>query len=127
MRGPFAPRAVPLSGSRSARFDAEVVRAVERLQRGFPELSEVDVAVEEVPPWPRRDGAPDPVSLGRVTASTNDEPSRITVHRRPIELRTGPGEQRYDLIADVVAELVAELLELSPEEVDQDYDRGGAA
>lgn len=120
-RGPLAPRPVPIMRSRSESFDADVVHALERLQARLPELAEVELVVAEVPPGPRRDGSPDPVPLGAVSQPAVGAPAVLTVHRKPIELRTRPGTDRCELIADVVAELVAELLGIAPEAVDDDY------
>lgn len=121
LRGPLAPRPVPLSRSRAEVFDEDVVAAVERLQATLPELADVAVVVAEVPPGPRHDGSPDPVALGQAVAATATDPARMTVFRKPIELRAQPGAARSDLIADVVAELAAELLGVAPEAVDPSY------
>ncbi|MEI8082648.1 MAG: metallopeptidase family protein [Actinomycetes bacterium] len=102
-------------------FDELVIEAIERILTALPELEDVDVVVEEVPPAPRLSGAPDPVSLGRVEPPTARSSAQIVVHRRPIELRSSPGVEREDLVGDVVAELVAELFGLSPGQVDPDY------
>ncbi len=126
LRGPLAPRAVPLVHSRTAAFDAEVVQALERLQARLPELAECELVVAEVPPGPLRDGSPDPVPLGSATQARTGTPACLTVYRKPIELRTRPGGLRSDLIADVVVELVAELLGITPHEVDHDYVQHGA-
>lgn len=125
LRGPLAPRAVPLSRSRAAAFDDDVVQALERLQARLPELAEVELVVAEVPPGPLRDGSPDPVPLGSVSQAGTDAPACLTVYRKPVELRARPGALRGDLIADVVAELVAELLGITPHSVDHDYLRHG--
>lgn len=122
IRGMLAPRAIPISRSRSEAFDYEVIQAVERLQRALPELVAVEVAVDEVPPAARRDGSPDPVPLGRIERARAGVAARLTLHRRPIELRSAPGVERNDLIADTIAELVAELFGLAPRDVDPDYD-----
>ena len=111
---------MPISRSRAAEFDDFVVSSVERLQRAYPELAEVEVLVDEVPPRERRDGSADPVELGRVHPSINGRPAQLVIHRRPIELRTA-GIAREELVHDTVTELVAELYGLSPQEVDPDY------
>ena len=41
MRGPLAPRQVPISLSRSEVFDEYVRESVERLERRWPQLDEV--------------------------------------------------------------------------------------
>jgi len=116
-----APAVLPMSRSRVAEFDARVLEVVERIQTAHPELLEVEIAVEEAPPAPRRDGSPDPVLLGSVTRG-GPGPARITLYRRPIELRSVGAVERADLVADTVVELVAELTGLSPVALDADYD-----
>lgn len=121
MRGTMAPVTVPMSASRSQRFDEIVVTAIERIERAFPELGEVEVLIEEVPPHELRDGSPDPIPLGRITESVGTRPAQLIVHRRPIEIRTTPGAQRDDLVNDTVTELVAALYGLAPSQIDPDY------
>jgi predicted Zn-dependent protease with MMP-like domain len=121
MRGTMAPVTVPMSASRSQRFDEIVVTAIERIERAFPELGEVEVLIEEVPPNELRDGSPDPIPLGRITESMGMQPAQLIVHRRPIEIRTAPGAQRDDLVSDTVTELVAALYGLAPSQIDPDY------
>ncbi len=122
VRGPLAPQAIPMSRSRSAIFDGLVLEAVERIERSLPELEDIEILVEEVPPSPVRGGAPDPISLGRIANAQGGQPARVIVHRRPIELRSTPGMEREDLVGDVITELVAELFGLPPQQVDPDYD-----
>lgn len=124
LRGPLTPPTLPIATSRAAAFDALVVESVERIQRSLPELEDVEVVVEEVPPAARRDGAADPVTLGRVELAGAGRPAQLVVHRRPVELRCAPGAERLDLVHDVVAELVAELFGLAPQQVDPDYNGG---
>lgn len=114
---------MPISRSRGAEFDDFVVSSVERLQQAYPELSEVEVLVDEVPSRERRDGSADPVELGRVWPSLGGRPARLVIHRRPIELRAS-GMAREELVHDTVTELVAELFGLSPQEIDPDYSGG---
>jgi predicted Zn-dependent protease with MMP-like domain len=121
IRGTIAPATMPFSASRSQRFDEIVVTAVERIERAFPELGEVEVLIEEVPPRELRDGSPDPIPLGRITEATGSRPSQLIVYRRPIEIRTIPGVQRDDLVNDTVTELVAGLYGLAPSHIDPDY------
>ena len=105
-------------------FDELVIDSVDRIQLAIPELEDVEVMVEDVPPSRRRDGAPDPVPLGRVEPRIGTAPAQLIVHRRPIELRSAPGAEREDLVHDVVAELIAELFGLAPQQVDPDYNGG---
>ncbi|NQU36402.1 MAG: metallopeptidase family protein [Actinobacteria bacterium] len=121
VRGTITPSTVPISASRAQRFDEIVIAAIERIEGAFPELGEVEVLIEEVPPEELRDGSPDPIPLGRVTTSVGARPAQLIVHRRPIEIRTVLGSQRDDLVNDTVTELVAALYGLSPSQIDPDY------
>jgi hypothetical protein len=128
MRGPLAPRQVPIALSRSELFDDYVRESVERLERRWPQLEEVEFAVQEVPaPLP---GEPEPsiddvradeVPLGRLVAAEKGRPARIVVYRRPVEIRAKGREERAALVHDVMVEQVAELLGVEPEAVDPRY------
>jgi predicted Zn-dependent protease with MMP-like domain len=123
MRGPVAPPQVPLSISRAEGFDDLVRDSVSRLERHWPQLAGVEFAVQEVP---RADeGELDElavtVPLGRVSASKGGLPDRITIYRRPVEIRTRNRDERALLVHEVVVEQVAELLGVEPESVDPRY------
>ncbi|WP_037910305.1 metallopeptidase family protein [Actinacidiphila yeochonensis] len=121
MRGPIAPPQVPLALSRAEAFDDLVRDAADRLERRWPQLADVEFAVQDVP-LPQ-DGAAEgePVPLGRLIAAAKDRPSRIVVYRRPVEIRAKSRDERALLVHEVVVEQVAELLGLSPENVDPKY------
>lgn len=125
MRGPIAPPQVPLSVSRSEAFDDLVRDAADRLERRWPQLAEVEFAVQEVPPADAAvpDGllGADTVPLGRLVPAGRDTPHRIVVYRRPVEIRAKSQEERALLVHEIVVEQVAELLGLSPENVDPRY------
>ncbi|MEI2728673.1 MAG: metallopeptidase family protein [Candidatus Nanopelagicales bacterium] len=121
LRGTLAPATMPVSRSRAANFDELVLSAVERIQQAYPELADVEIRVEEVPLRERRDGSPDPVSLGRLHLAVAGRPAQLIIHRRPIELRAPVGTEREDLVNDTVTELVAQLFGLSPIQIDPDY------
>jgi hypothetical protein len=129
MRGPIAPPQVPLALSRSELFDDLVRDAADRLERHWPQLADVEFAVQEVP-WPAADAGDgdhsdgDRVPLGRLISARKDSPNRIVVYRRPVEIRAKSREERALLVHDVVVEQVAELLGLSPENVDPRYGEG---
>lgn len=129
MRGPIAPPQVPLALSRAEVFDDLVRDAVDRLERRWPQLAEVEFAVQEVP-WPvddQRHGTASPdgkVPLGRLFGARKGSPNRIVVYRRPVEIRAKSRDERALLVHDVVVEQVAELLGLSPESVDPRYGEG---
>jgi hypothetical protein len=125
LRGPLAPPQVPLSLSRSEQFDDFVRESVERLERRWPRLAEVEFAVQDVPtPLPGEpeqdpEGArADDVPLGRLIPSGPDRPDRIVVFRRPVETRAKGREDRAALVHEVVMEQVAELLGIDLDEVD---------
>jgi hypothetical protein len=117
LRGPLAPPEVPLTLTRSEQFDEMVLDSVERLERRWPQLAGVEFAVEEVPPPGAEAWSADPVPLGRVVRAGRDEPARIVVYRRPLEVRAGRAD-RGQLVHEIVVEQVADLLGLDPETVD---------
>ncbi len=128
MRGPIAPPQVPLSVSRAEAFVDLVHDSAERLERRWPQLASVDFVVREVP-VPGEDGEPGEalfldggsVPLGRYVAARGDDPDRIVIYRRPVEIRTKNRDDRALLVHEVVVEQVAELLGLAPESVDPRY------
>lgn len=123
IRGPLGPPVLPIVRSRSERFDALVVAAVDILEQSVPELADVDVVVEDIPPGPSRKGRFDPIDLGHCRGPEGEFPARITVYRRPIEMRSAAGVARERLVRESLVELVAELLGRSPAEVDAQYSR----
>ncbi|AJC58006.1 hypothetical protein GZL_05431 [Streptomyces sp. 769] len=126
MRGPIAPPQVPLSVSRADAFTDLVYDSRDRLERRWPQLTQVDFLVLEVPEF-GPDGDPDPlaeeesVPLGRVLPSGGGFRDRIVIYRRPVEIRTKNRDERALLVHEVVVEQVAELLGLAPESVDPRY------
>jgi hypothetical protein len=129
MRGPIAPPQVPLSTSRADAFTNLVEDSVERLERRWPQLAEVQFLVLDVPPTAATDAAGEPewpedaVPLGSVLTAKDGREARIVVYRRPVELRTKSREERAGLVHEIVVEQVAELLGLTPESVDPRYDQ----
>jgi hypothetical protein len=130
MRGPVAPPQVPLSASRAETFRDLVLDSVERLERRWPQLAEVEFLVTDVPfresPGPGDDGdlaawSDEAVPLGRAVPAGKEHPARILVYRRPVEIRTKNRDERALLVHEVVVEQVAELLGLAPESVDPRY------
>ncbi|MEZ0093480.1 metallopeptidase family protein [Streptacidiphilus sp. EB129] len=125
LRGPLAPPQVPLSLSRSEQFDDYVRESVERLERRWPQLAEVEFAVQDVPvPLP---GEPEPepselradeVPLGRLFPAEKGRPARIVVYRRPVETRAKGRDDRAALVHEIVVEQVAELLGMDPDAID---------
>ncbi|WP_274559205.1 metallopeptidase family protein [Streptomyces spiramyceticus] len=126
MRGPVAPPQVPLSTSRAAAFGDLVQDSVERLERRWPQLAEVDFLVLDVPPAAGGGEGPDMwpsehVPLGGMMPATSAHPARIVVYRRPVEIRTKSRDERALFVHEIVVEQVAELLGLAPESVDPRY------
>ncbi|MEU2059946.1 metallopeptidase family protein [Streptomyces sp. NPDC013455] len=126
MRGPIAPPQVPLAASRAEVFADLVQDSVERLERRWPQLADIDFLVLEVP---RLDGRGDQaaawsdeaVPLGGIIPARDGRRARVVVYRRPVEIRTKGRDERAALVHEVVVEQVAELLGLTPETVDPRY------
>ncbi|WP_079176869.1 metallopeptidase family protein [Streptomyces sp. MUSC 14] len=124
MRGPIAPPQVPLSASRAEVF-ADLVRdSVERLERRWPQLADIEFLVLEVPRLDARGDqawSDEAVPLGGVVPARDGRQARVVVYRRPVEIRTKGRDERAALVHEVVVEQVAELLGLTPETVDPRY------
>ncbi|MEU6366031.1 metallopeptidase family protein [Streptomyces sp. NPDC046931] len=123
MRGPIAPPQVPLAASRAEAFADLVQDSVERLERRWPQLADIDFVVLEVP---RLDGpgqawSDEAVPLGGTVPAGDGRRARVVVYRRPVEIRTKGRDERAALVHEVVVEQVAELLGLTPETVDPRY------
>lgn len=124
MRGPIAPPQVPLAASRAEAFADLVQDSVERLERRWPQLAEIDFLVQEVP---RLDAPDNPtwndeaVPLGGTVPARDGRRARVVVYRRPVEIRTKGRDERAALVHEVVVEQVADLLGLTPETVDPRY------
>ncbi|PWI07584.1 hypothetical protein DIZ27_26595 [Streptomyces sp. NWU339] len=123
MRGPIAPPQVPLAASRAETFADLVQDSVERLERRWPQLADIDFLVLEVP---RLDGpglrwSDEAVPLGGTVPGREGHPARVVIYRRPVEIRTKGRDERAALVHEVVVEQVAELLGLTPETVDPRY------
>lgn len=111
---------MPLSLTRAEQFDELVLDSVERLERKWPQLAGVEFAVEEVPPPGAELWSDDPVPLGRVVRAGRDEPARIVVYRRPLEVRAPVRVDLGLLVHEIMIEQVADLLGLDPEIIDPD-------
>ncbi len=113
--------------SRSDRFDELVRDAIASLERRWSaELSEVEFAVEDVPPPETGseagvvadETAGGPVPLGRLLPAGAGAPARVVVYRRPLEARGHGRHDLADLVHEVVVDQVAQLLGLDPDVVD---------
>ncbi|MGW3203149.1 metallopeptidase family protein [Streptomyces sp. NPDC001135] len=124
MRGPIAPPQVPLAASRADVFADLVQDSVDRLERRWPQLADIDFLVLEVPRLEGRDEqawSDEAVPLGGVVPARDGRRARVVVYRRPVEIRTKGRDERAALVHEVVVEQVAELLGLTPETVDPRY------
>lgn len=136
LRGLLYPADLPAAKSRSERFDALVLEALEPIEaRWRTELTGLDVAVDDVPELrPGADRSPDDdqgvlgdgdVPLARLVPAGVDrrgQPTRarIVVYRRPLEVRARDGADLADLVHDVLVEQVAAYLGLDPDIVEGD-------
>ena len=127
------PPTLPAAKTRAERFDAMVLEALEPIeQRWGTELTELDLAVDDVPEvdetspdevvWQAGVLADVGVPLAQlVPAGVDPEglPSRarIVLYRRPLEFRAMDREDLADLVHDVIIEQVANLLGVDPDEL----------
>lgn len=136
LRGQLYPSTLPAARSRSERFDALVLEALEPIeQRWHHELVQLDVAVDDVPEITGTD--PNLVSWGSDVVEDGNVPlarlvpagvdrrglptrARIVLYRRPLEARARDGADLADLVHDVLVEQVAGYLGLDPTVIDGD-------
>jgi predicted Zn-dependent protease with MMP-like domain len=136
LRGRLAPPSVtvagtvvpvPLSRTRSERFDDLVRDAISALeQRWAAELVGVEFAVEDVPPpgsgWDEGvvadETAGGPVPLGRLLLPSPGRAPRVVLYRRPLEARATDRGDLGSLVHEVVVDQVAQLLGLDPDVID---------
>ncbi|GAA2339292.1 metallopeptidase family protein [Saccharopolyspora halophila] len=134
LRGPLYPSSVPVSRSRAQRFDALVLQALEPIeQRWHAELTQLDVAVDEVPEvgttrpdkvvWDDDVVVDANVPLARLVPAGVDRrglptQARIVLYRRPLEARARDGTDMADLLHDVLVEQVATYLGLDPDVIE---------
>jgi predicted Zn-dependent protease with MMP-like domain len=128
------PPTLPAAKTRAERFDAMVLEALEPIeQRWGSELTELDLAVDDVPEvdetspddvvWQAGVLADVGVPLAQlVPAGVDPEglPSRarIVLYRRPLEARARGGADLAELLHEVLIEQVAEYLNIEPDAVD---------
>lgn len=133
MRGPLAPRTLPLRRTPVEEFDALVMDSVMVIERRlsdalgskFTDLRHIEFAVDEVPPESQHydtdivedHGVPlsklYPAQPGTVAAAP-----RIVLYRRPIELRAESKIETEALVRSVLAEQLSSLLNLPPDDLD---------
>ncbi|WP_019855375.1 metallopeptidase family protein [Actinopolyspora mortivallis] len=130
LRGPLYPSSLPAAKSRSQRFDALVLEALEPIeQRWQTELTQLDVAVDEVPEvegtspesvvWGDDVVLDSNVPLARLVPAGVDRRglptrARIVLYRRPLEARARNRADLVDLLYEVLVEQVANYLGLDP-------------
>jgi predicted Zn-dependent protease with MMP-like domain len=128
------PSTIPAAKTRAERFDAMVLEALEPIeQRWGAELTELDLAVDEVPEvdetspdevvWQAGVLADVGVPLAQLVPAGVDpegQPSRarIVLYRRPLEARARGGADLADLLHEVLVEQVAEYLNIEPDAVE---------
>jgi predicted Zn-dependent protease with MMP-like domain len=138
MRGPLLPPTVPGWRSRAERFDMAVLEAYEPIERRWHErLSELDVAVDEIPrisprdpdsvQWPPEVVADGPIALARlipagVDVRGNATRARIVLFRKPIERRAKDSLDLTDLLHEILVAQIATYLGVEPSVIDPSMD-----
>ena len=134
VRGLLFPATLPAARSRSERFDAIVLDALEPIDaRWHTELERLDVAVDEVPEitdcdpttvtWGSDVVEDGKVPLARLIPAGVDRAglptrARIVLYRRPLETRAQGGGDLSDLVHEVLVEQVASYLGVDPDLID---------
>lgn len=134
VRGLLVPPTLPAARSRSERFDAIVLDALEPIDaRWHAELDRLDVAVDAVPEI--TDCDPTTVTWGSDVVEDGNVPlarlvpagvdrdglptrARIVLYRRPLEIRAHDGVDLSDLVHEVLVEQVANYLGVDPDTID---------
>ncbi len=140
VRGPLFPATLPAARSRSERFDAIVLDALEPIdERWHAELDRLDVAVDEVPEvidcdpatvtWGSDVVEDGKIPLARLVPAGVDHAglptrARIVLYRRPLENRAQDGVDLSELVREVLVEQVASYLGLDPDVIDGPAEAG---
>ena len=128
------PATLPAARSRSERFDAIVLDALEPIdERWRAELEQLDIAVDEVPEITDCDPATviwgsDVVEDGKVPLARLipvgvdgaglPTRARIVLYRRPLETRAQDSADLADLVHEVLIEQIASYLGVDPDTID---------
>lgn len=123
------PASLPGATSRSERFDALVIEALEPIEtRWREELTKLDVAVDDVPDV--RGTVPEDgvlndgdVPLSRLVPAGLDRKGlptrpRIVVYRRPLEARAKDPVELAEMVHEVLVVQIAAYLGVDPEVVE---------
>ncbi len=113
---------VPAMRSRSDAFDDHVLDAVERIERRTPAgISDVEFAVELVPPSDPAPWEDRQVPLSRLFPAQAGLPARIVLYRRPVESRVADPRDLPAVVNDIVVEQLASALGVDPVDLDPGY------
>ena len=134
MRGPLLPPTVPGWRSRAERFDMAVLEAYEPIERRWHDrLTDLDVAVDEIPriaprdpesvQWPPEVVADGPIALARLIPAGVDvrgdaTRARIVLFRKPIERRSKDSVDLTDLLHEILVAQIATYLGVDPSIID---------
>jgi predicted Zn-dependent protease with MMP-like domain len=140
VRGLLYPATLPAARSRSERFDAIVLDALEPIDdRWHAELDRLDVAIDEVPEITDCDPATvtwgsdvvedGNIPLARLVPAGVDHAglptrARIVLYRRPLETRAQDSGDLSDLVHEVLVEQVANYLGVDPDTIDGPAEAG---
>ena len=120
--GPLTPRGAPCTDTARDRFDTLVLDVVTSLEERWTDvLGLVEFAVEETPVLPD-DWSASTIPLASLVRGHGDQPTRLVLFRRPIELRAESPADLGALVHTVLVEQVSELLSRPPEEIDPRYE-----
>ena len=138
VRGPLLPTTVPGWRSRAERFDMAVLEAYEPIERRWHDrVSELDVAVDEIPrvtakdpdsvQWPAEFIADGPIALARLIPAGVDirgdaTRARIVLFRKPIERRAKDTVELGELLHEILVAQVAGYLDVEPSVIDPTFD-----
>ena len=137
LRGPLLPTQTPRFRTRGQAFDMAVLEAYAPIQQPYREqLMGLDIAIDTVPRmrmspdatvFPDDIVADGPVPLGRLLPAGVDQDgrptrARLVIFRMPIEARSDSPADRQYLLNAVLTALVASYLNLSPHDIDPNFD-----
>lgn len=112
VRGELFLAEVPAKRNRAQRFAALAARIFEQIRlRAKGDLSEVRLAVDQVPPPARQ------VELGRVFPARRDRLATIVIYRLPVVSRCQDFEELNELVAEVLAEQASVLCGRHPDDL----------